>query len=196
VLSAGINSLAATRFDGICSGAGLYPALPFGAGRSKVEKGVPVIADFGVTLEGYHADQTRMFCWGERCGMVMDAYSAMLEIENDLVSFIKPGMPWNSPYERALQLAAEKGYESSFMGTGRERVKFIGHGVGLELDEPPFISRGMDRILEKDMVIAVEPKVSLAGYGIIGVEDTLVITQDGTRLLTEALRDFVFYSGE
>jgi Xaa-Pro aminopeptidase len=193
VFSAGINSLAPTRFDGICSGKGLYPAMPYGAGYSAVEKGVPVIVDFGVTMEGYHADQTRMFCWGEPCEPVAGAYSAMLEIENNLSGFIKPGMPWKSPYERSLQLAQDKGYKDIFMGSGRERVKFIGHGVGLELDEPPFISKGMDLMIEEGMVIAIEPKVSLAGYGVIGVEDTIVIKQGGNQFLTEASRNFICY---
>ncbi len=196
VFSAGINSMNPTRFDGICSGKGLSPAMPFGAGHSMIGKGVPVIADFGVTMEGYHADQTRMFCWGKPSSLVIEAYSAMLEIENDLIDFIKPGMPWYSPYERSLKLAEEKGYASSFMGSGRERVKFIGHGVGLELDEPPFLSKGMDYIIEEGMVIAVEPKVSLAGYGVIGVEDTIVITKDGNNYLTEAPRDFICSRGK
>jgi Xaa-Pro aminopeptidase len=191
VFSAGVNSLSTTRFDGICSGRGLYPAMPYGAGRYPVEKDVPVIADFGVTMEGYHADQTRMFCWGDPGSTVIKAYSSMLEIENDLMEFIKPGLPWNSPFERSLQLAQDKGYADTFMGSGRERVKFIGHGVGLELDEPPFLSKGMNYKIEKDMVIAIEPKVSLPGYGIIGVEDTIVITETGTQFLTDASRDFI-----
>ncbi|MGA2141191.1 MAG: M24 family metallopeptidase, partial [Brevinematales bacterium] len=101
--------------------------------------------------------------------------------------------PWKSPYERSLQLAQDKGYKDIFMGSGRERVKFIGHGVGLELDEPPFISKGMDLMIEEGMVIAIEPKVSLAGYGVIGVEDTIVIKQGGNQFLTEASRNFICY---
>ena len=73
---------------------------------------------------------------------------------------------------------------SGFMGIGNERVNFLGHGVGLQVDEYPVIANRFDEPLVENMTIAVEPKRSIAGFGIVGVEDTYVVTKDGGRCIT------------
>ena len=92
---------------------------------------------------------------------------------------------------RAEQLAVEYGYTEEFMGLGAEKVRFVGHGIGLELDEPPFIAPKMEQMLEENMVVAVEPKVALAGIGVVGIEDTVIIKQAGPELLTPCSKEII-----
>lgn len=191
VCTAGVNSLAGTKFDGVCTGKGISPAVPYGAGNEPIPKGVPVALDYAFNLEGYHIDQTRMFCWGEPSEQFQKAYQAMVKIEAEILEMMKPGMTWESAYRRAVQMAEEFGYGEEFMGFGPEKVRFIGHGIGLELDEPPFIAGKMEQQLEENMVVAVEPKVALAGTGVIGIEDTVVIERAGCRLLTPCSREII-----
>lgn len=191
VLSSGVNSLAGTKFDGICAGVGVSPGAPYGAGLDPIPQGAPVILDFALVLDGYHVDQTRMMCWGEPSDEVLRAYDAMLRVEDAITGMLCPGMAWEDIYNDAVALAGELGYADTFMGTGTERVKFVGHGVGLELDEPPYLAPGMSEPLAEGMVIAIEPKVALPGIGVVGIEDTVVITQGVAQRLTTCPIDLI-----
>jgi Xaa-Pro dipeptidase len=191
VLSSGVNSLAGTKFDGISAGVGVSPAVPYGASSDPITHGAPVIIDFALVLSGYHVDQTRMLSWGEPSDEVLNAYDAMLRVEDAIIGALKPGKPWEDVYNMSVDMASDLGYAETFMGSGTERVKFVGHGVGLELDEPPYLAPGMAYPLEAGMVIALEPKVALPGIGVIGIEDTVAITDSGVRVLTTCAPDFI-----
>lgn len=186
VCSSGANSLAGTKFDGICGGSGLSAGTPYGASADVIAEGSPVILDFGFNLEGYIVDQTRMASIGQPSDEVMRAYDAMLEIERQIITLLRPGTPWEAAYNRAAEMANEMGYADTFMGVGTERVKFVGHGVGTELDEPPYLAPDMKDELAAGMVVAIEPKVALPGVGVIGPEDTLVIRDSSVEVLTTA----------
>ena len=191
VCSAGLNTLAGNKFDGICSGTGVSPALPFGASFDAIPLNTPVLFDFGYVLDGYHADITRMASIGNPSEKVLDAYRAMREIEKAVVERLKPGNTWESIYDLALIMAAEKGYREEFMGLGKEKVRFVGHGVGIQLDEPPFLAAKMPQLLAAGMVVAIEPKVSFPDIGVVGIENTYVIRKDGAELITTAPEDFI-----
>lgn len=191
VCSGGVNSLAGTKFDGICAGLGVAAAVPYGAGHRTIAKNQPVIMDYGFNIEGYHADQTRMFSWGDPGEPVLKAYQAMLKVEENVLAALKPGCFWSTAYETALQTAAAEGYEAEFMGCGAEKVRFVGHGVGLELDEPPLLAPKMNFPLEAGMVVAIEPKVALPGIGVVGIEDTVVIRDNGIEMITTCPTDFL-----
>ena len=191
VCSSGTNSLAGTKFEGICSGIGLSAGTPRGASNDVIANGAPIILDFGFNLEGYIIDQTRMACIGPIPDEVRKAYDAMLHIERDIIQMLRPGVVWKDVYTRAVELADKMGYSDTFMGFGTERVKFVGHGVGTELDEPPYLAPEMKDELAAGMVIAIEPKVALPGIGVVGIEDTLVIRDSGVDILTTADPDFI-----
>lgn len=193
VCSAGLNSLTGTKFDGVCAGIGTSAAVSFGAGWEPIPRGAPVTLDYAFNLDGYHVDQTRMFCWGEPAAEVVAAYQRMIAIEESILEVLKPGAAWEEAYRKAEQLAAEYGYSAEFMGLGAEKVRFVGHGIGLELDEPPFIAPKMEQLLEENMVIAIEPKVALAGVGVVGIEDTVVVKQNGPELLTPCSKDMIVF---
>ena len=110
----------------------------------------------------------------------------MVQVEKALCLSLRPGKPWSAIYDQALELAAAVGYEQEFMGVGDEKVRFVGYGVGLELDEPPLLAPKMDYELTAGMVLALEPKLTLLGIGVIGIEDTVVLTEAGCQLLTTA----------
>jgi Xaa-Pro dipeptidase len=191
VVSCGANSLAGTKFEGVCGGTGLCNAIPYGATNKIIPENTPIIIDFAFVRQGYILDQTRMACIGEIPTVVSKAYNAMLKIEEEILNFIRPGVTWESVYFLSAKLAKDMGYEEEYMGYGTEKVKFVGHGVGLELDEPPFLAPGMKDEIEENMTIAIEPKVGLPGIGIVGVEDTIVIKNGAPQILTTCPRDII-----
>jgi Xaa-Pro aminopeptidase len=95
-----------------------------------------------------------------------------------------PGVAAGDLYETALELATKAGYVDKFMGNGPQRIRFVGHGVGLELDEFPFLAQGQRFALGENMVIALEPKLIFPGRGVVGIENTHVVTPNGLRSLT------------
>jgi Xaa-Pro aminopeptidase len=95
-------------------------------------------------------------------------------------------VPAGDLYQRAIDIAARKGVGDHFMGTGNHRIRFIGHGIGLEVDEFPFLAQGQTMPLAEGMIIALEPKLILPGVGVVGIENTHVVTADGLATLTHA----------
>lgn len=191
ICSAGTNSLSGTKFDGVCGGAGISAAAPYGAGFNAIPERTPVIVDFALCYNDYHVDQTRMFSWGRPADEVLAAYDAMVGIERAIVENLRPGAVWEDLYNLSVEMAAESGYAEVFMGDGDEQVKFVGHGVGLELDEPPYLAPKMPDKLTAGMVLAIEPKVALPGVGIVGIEDTFIVREGQPERITTAPREFI-----
>jgi Xaa-Pro aminopeptidase len=96
----------------------------------------------------------------------------------------RPGIFAGQIYDAALDMAADAGFADYFMGVGPQRIRFVGHGVGLELDEFPFLAQGQNLALQENMVIALEPKLILPGRGVVGIENSHVVTPDGLTPLT------------
>jgi len=187
--SSGLNTLVGTKFEGICSGAGLSPGSPFGGSYSVIEKGAPLLLDYALTLDGYHSDYSRIVTWGEPSDEIKRAYDAMVQVEQRVFDSLVPGATCEDIYNISLETAINLGYEQEYMGYGSEKVRFVGHGIGLELDEPPFLAPKMKDIMAENMVLAIEPKVMLPDIGIVGIEDTIVIRAGGVEKLTEGSRD-------
>ena len=95
-----------------------------------------------------------------------------------------PGVPTGDVYDMAMAFVDKSGYGDFFMGAEKQRIRFIGHGVGLELDEYPFLAKGQQIRLRENMVIALEPKLVFPGKGVVGVENIHVVTPDGLQQLT------------
>ena len=108
----------------------------------------------------------------------------MLDLQDVLQARAKPGTKAGDLYAFALSWVRERGYADWFMGADEERIRFIGHGIGLELDEFPFLAAGQDMVLQENMVIALEPKLIFPGKGVVGIEDTHRVTPDGLERLT------------
>ncbi|WP_028987775.1 M24 family metallopeptidase [Thermicanus aegyptius] len=171
-------------FDGPAGGEGLTPAAPAGAGWSPIRPNEPILIDFCTSYEGYNFDQTRTAVWGHLDPLLEEAYSYTLRILREVERMAKPGVVAEALYFRAVELAQEWGLGEYFMGYGESQVKFLGHGVGLEVDEWPVLAKGFKTPLAPGMTIAVEPKFTFPGKGIVGLENTYLVTDDGIRSLS------------
>ncbi len=166
-------------------GQGVSTVIAQGAGYKKIVAGEPVLVDYVFTYDGYLSDHARIFSIGKVSQDLLTAHEAMLEIMDEVTHFAQPGMETGILYETMVELAIKKGYADSFMGVGERRIRFTGHGVGLELDEFPFIAKGQKLCLEEGMVIAFEPKTIFPGKGVVGIENTHLVTQNGLEPLTQ-----------
>jgi Xaa-Pro dipeptidase len=177
-------------------GYGQGPWAPYGAGQRTVGRGEPVFLDYCGEWGGYIADQTRMLSVGRLSDFWLDGFAAMRAVQDHLEREVRPGVTSGQVFEMAVAEATSLGYGDNFMGPPEEespgqRVPFVGHGVGLELDEWPPLQRGGDVPLEAGMVLAIEPKLIYTGRGAIGIEDTYLLTESGLVSLTHSSREIV-----
>ena len=184
-LLTGVSGSAASYLDTPLAGTGLSPAVAQGVSFKPICRGEHVVFDFVPVREGYLADFTRIFALGELPRELRRAYDAALRIQAAVVAEARPGVTCRALYDIALLGAAEEGLAAFFMGHGAGQVRFIGHGVGLELDELPVLTTS-DLELEEGMVFALEPKFVLPGLGAIGIENTWLVTAAGLACLTDA----------
>ncbi len=182
-IMAGESASTVSFFDGPTSGQGLNPSYPQGAGMAEIQTNEPVLVDFVSVYQGYMVDQTRIFCLGEPPLHLLEAYNRAVEIKHTLAEEGKPGVLGSALYFSAENQAAQAGLANHFMGY-TEKVSFVGHGVGIELDELPVIARGLDLPLKEGMVFALEPKFIFPGEGAVGIEDTFVVRQNGLEQIT------------
>jgi Xaa-Pro dipeptidase len=179
----GENAAAISFFDGPTGGSGLNPSYPQGAGDKIIQRHEPILVDFVTVLGGYMVDQTRIFSIGELPLHLNEAYLQAVNIKQTISKTGKAGQNGSALYAKAETMAAESGLSNHFMGYV-EKVNFVGHGVGIELDELPVIASRFDQPLEEGMVFALEPKFIFPGEGTVGIEDTFVVEKDQLRQLT------------
>ena len=163
-----------------------------GAGFRKIQRNEPILVDYVFALNGYLSDHARIFCLGELPDRLLAGQEAMLDIQERVKEQARPGVASGDIYALMVSLAEEKGYGEWFMGVGERRIRFTGHGVGLELDEFPFLARGQKLKLEKNMVIALEPKLIMPGLGVVGIENTHQVTESGLVPLTRSPDSITF----
>jgi len=188
----GPDSAVPTYSDTPLGGMGVNPSFPQGASYKTIKANEPIVIDIGGVFDGYIVDQTRMFCVGGLSDELVRAFEDMKQIQAHAISIAVPGTTWGKVYDSCYEMAAELGYGNHFMGAEGARVSFIGHGVGIELDEYPFIARGFDdNELLRNMVFAFEPKVVYPGVGAIGIENTFWVAEDGLKYITAADEDLV-----
>jgi Xaa-Pro dipeptidase len=172
-------------------GLGLGPAFPQGPSLKPLAPGEPIIVDIGSCVNGYIADMTRLFVLNDLPPAAWRAYDLTLELFQYFETEARPGVRPGDLYQALCSRVDRAGLGEVFMGRGAERVGFIGHGVGLELDEFPLISARFPYPLEADMVVAFEPKFFVPGVGLVGLEDTGRITPAGVEWLTRVTREVV-----
>ncbi len=174
------------------TGKGISPSFPDGASFDKIEQNTPVIVDFLGNYDGYLTDETRVFVSGKLDKVLEKAYDFCCEVMAYLEETAKDGASSLEIYNHCLSMAKKNGFEDNFMGAKGNQVPFIGHGVGLEVDEYPFIAKGLDFELKKGMVFAFEPKVAFKDKGAVGVENTYLVLEDGVESLTRYPREIVY----
>ena len=183
-LLSGTSGAVPSYLDTPLAGSGLSPAVAQGVSLKRIGRGEPIVFDFVPVIDGYVADFTRMFVIGKlQDERLIAAYACARRAQDAVRRVARPGVACRTIYEAALAVADEAGLGAHFMGHGPAQVRFIGHGLGLELDELPILSPN-DRLLQQGMVFACEPKFVFPGVGAIGIENTWVVTTDGIEPLT------------
>lgn len=178
-------------FDGAVTGQGLSSASPQGASLSEIRENEPVLVDFAGVFNGYIVDMTRMFVIGALDAELQRAFDVSLEIQEAVRQAMVPGAIGEEIYRQAAAMAEAAGLGGNFMGMPGEQSRFVGHGVGLELDELPVLAQGFAMPLKAGQVVAVEPKFVIPGKGAIGIENTFVVTENGGEKLTELADEIV-----
>jgi Xaa-Pro aminopeptidase len=166
------------------AGEGPNASVPFGAGHRRIRVGEPVLLDYTGVLDGYICDQTRTLVIGRLPAPLEAAHDAAVAILRAVEEAIRPGATPEGLYRVSLERAAALGYAQAFMGAGPLRARYVGHGVGLELDEWPVLAEGFVEPLTPGVVIAVEPKIVFPGTGAVGIEDLYAVTENGSERIT------------
>lgn len=184
MVAAGAAAAVPTYFDGPAGGTGLHPSSPQSSGRALIGRGEPILVDIGCSIDGYLIDQTRTLVIGDLDPELQRAYDVAEQVLRATEARLQPGVIAEHLYLLALDQVQEAGLSAHFMGYGADQVKFLGHGIGLEIDELPVLAKGFKYPLAPGMVIAIEPKFTFPGRGVVGIEDTYLITENGYEKLT------------
>lgn len=180
---AGDNADEPGPYDFTMGGEGVDPSNPVGANGRTIKNGETVMIDMNGSFNGYQTDMTRVWRLGEIPELAYKAHQCSRNILREMEKMGVPGCPVSKLYERAMEIVTQEGLNDYFMGH-RAKVSFIGHGVGIELNESPVIMQKSRDVLEKNMTIAIEPKFVIPKVGAVGVENSYVVTDLGLRNLT------------
>jgi Xaa-Pro aminopeptidase len=184
-----------THLDVSVIGPGISPAFPQGSSFNPIGRDVPIQIDFSIAYNGYITDGARTYVVGALSRKLREAYEVALEIRDEMEKTAKPGVPCSQLYHLSSLIVKKRGLEEYFIGTRKNQAPFVGHGIGLEIDEFPLLAMGFLQPLETGMVFAFEPKFIFPGIGAIALEDDYVVTDDGVEKLTGA-EDKIIVIGE
>ncbi len=177
--------------SGPLGGRGLGPFFSASASMAEIGKNEPIIVDYAAVWEGYISDQTRIFSMGPLKDEFLRAQETARRVQETLAREARPGILTGELYSLALKIADDAGFSATFMGHP-EPAPFVGHGVGLELDDWPVIAKGGREPLSEGMVIALEPKIVFPGEGVAGIENTFVVTETGLKKLNRYPDEITF----
>lgn len=179
----GDNADYPSPYDFSMGGKGMSPAMPGGADGTTMRMGTTVMVDMNGCFNGYQTDLTRVWQLGDIPELAVKAHECSRHILRTLEKMAVPGVSCSELYEEAVRIAREEGLEEYFMGH-RQKAAFIGHGVGIELNEAPVVTPRSKTLLEENMTIALEPKFVIPHVGAVGVENTYIVTPAGLENIT------------
>ena len=192
-ISVGENGNFPTFYNGALGCKGLHPAAPFFGSTSSIWKHNRLLThDAGFCYQGYNSDKTQTYFAGSPQAIppkIKKAHDVCRDIEAAIGAQMKPGAIPSALYAHALDMAEKAGFADGFMGLGDSKVPFLGHGIGLCIDEWPVLAKRFDKPLQAGMTLAMEPKIGLPGVGMVGVENTWEITEDGAVCLSSTGRN-------
>lgn len=180
---AGENAHAASPFDFALGGNGSSPLLPIGADGTKLTPGTTLMVDMAGNYRPVMDDMTRSFAIDFAPELAQTAHQVSIDILDAISRTAKAGTAAADLYFLAENMAQDAGLEAFFMGTNQQ-AKFVGHGVGLEINEPPVLAPRSREILQSGMAIAIEPKFVLPEIGPVGIENTYIVRNDGLEKIT------------
>jgi Xaa-Pro aminopeptidase len=174
------------------TGVGLSSSVPAGPSQRKIAKGDLVIVDIPTLVDGYHADQTRTYCLGQVTEPARAMYGDLKAIADHLITQMRPGMKCSDIYRMAVEKATMLGREGQFQSFGRGKIsRLIGHGIGLELNEPPIPSEYDHAPVDENYVIALDMHMMDSDVGVVKLEDMILIGKDGNEILTKSPRELI-----
>ena len=180
---AGDNADTPSPYDFAMGGAGLDVSLPVGCNGTVLTEGMSLMVDMGGNFTGYMTDMTRTYAIGSVQELALKAHETSIAIHQAIAAKARPGVAAKDLYELAAEMANHAGLSDYFIGH-RQKAGFIGHGVGIEINEAPVLAPRSRDILAEGMVFALEPKFVIPGTGALGIENTYVVTADGVEKLT------------
>lgn len=182
-LLAGENAETPSPFDFALGGKGMTPLLPLGASGVEIKQGQTIMVDMAGNYSPWMTDMTRVFSVGKIGELAYKAHQVSLQIQDIIIENARTGIACSDLYNMAMDEVKRNNLEPYFMGTNQQ-AKFIGHGVGLEINEPPVLTPRSKELLEANMVFALEPKFVIPGIGAVGIENTFVVTETGIEKIT------------
>lgn len=186
----GDNADNPTPYDFAMGGAGQDPSLPVGANGTVLKPGVSVMVDCNGNYTGYMTDMTRVFSIGKLSDLAYKAHECSIHICRVLEEQGKPGIEAKELYNKAVEIAEASGLSDYFMGH-KQKAGFVGHGIGIEINEGPVLAPRSKDVLESGNVIAIEPKFVIPGVGAVGIENSYVVSEDGLVRLTHAPEEII-----
>jgi len=187
-ISVGDSANYPSVFNGPVGLRGVHPATPYmGSADVRWTAGKPLTIDNGFTLAGYMTDKTQVYWLGDRETIpvrAIKAHNLCIELQDEIAGVLRPGTLPSEIWDHCHSKVERSGWGEGFMGLGKNKVFFVGHGIGLAIDEYPALAKGFDLPLEEGMTLAIEPKIGIPGFGMVGVENTFEVTNDGGKCLT------------
>lgn len=182
----GLSGTVASFGDVPISGYGTTHAVAQGPSLNRITRGIPTLIDYGGGYNGYITDETRLFLIGEwKHEILKKAFECAYEIINEVESFGKEGICSTEIFGKAFDIVKRAGLEEYFMGYGMTKVSFVGHGLGLEINELPVITGRHRTVLKEGMVFAFEPKFVIPGLGVSGLEVDFIVRKWGLERVTD-----------
>lgn len=187
---AGENAEAPSPFDFALGGAGIDASCPIGANGTQLKDGTAIMVDMAGNYTAYITDMTRVFAVGKLTELAYKAHQVSIEIQQEMESKAQPGFPAADIYNLAEAIAAKEGLSAYFMGT-KQQAKFVGHGIGLQINELPVLTPRSKDLLAEGMVFALEPKFVIPEVGAVGIENSYLVTATGVEKLTHAPENII-----
>ncbi|MCC8186690.1 MAG: Xaa-Pro peptidase family protein [Bacteroides sp.] len=186
----GDNAAVPSPYDFALGGEGLDPSLPGGINGKLLQEGQSVMVDIGGNFNGYMCDMTRVFSIGKLPEEAYAAHQVCLEIQDKVTSLARPGAVCEDLYQAAIDLVSQAGFADKFMGISQQ-ARFIGRGIGLQINEAPVLAPRIKQELEPGMVFALEPKIVLPKIGAVGIENSFAVTKEGVEKLTHCPEEII-----
>ena len=189
-LLTGENAEAPSPFDFALGGSGQTAFCPVGANGTLLKEGMAVMIDMAGNYTDYLTDMTRVYSIGTLPEPAYRAHQVSLEIQDAVERAAKPGVACADLYDLAYSLVEKAGLTGYFMGT-KQQAKFVGHGIGLEINEPPVLTPRSKEVLEPNIAFALEPKFVIPQVGAVGIENSFLVTDTGLEKLTLFKEDII-----
>lgn len=180
---AGENAEAPSPFDFALGGNGMDASCPLGANGTVLKEGTAIMVDMAGNYTPYMTDMTRVFSVGKLTEEAYRAHQTSLTIQSEIENAARPGVVCSELYDIAARIAEKEGFAANFMGT-KQQAKFVGHGIGIQINELPVLTPRSKETLLPNMVFALEPKFVIPGVGAVGIENSFLVTENGIEKLT------------